>query len=136
MLLRGAGIGDYDFRTALHLAASNERVSVVEYLLTLDSPPVDPNRLDRFGGTALDDAIRHGATTATALLRKHGGVQSSGHSDQLEKQLAANLRETRVDFPEEGAGGAGQGGAPAARHGLPHVIPPYPTLSCTPNPRR
>ncbi|CAJ1398963.1 unnamed protein product [Effrenium voratum] len=48
--------GDYDLRTALHLAASEGKLEVISFLL--DSR-ADPNFKDRWGGTALEDAIQN-----------------------------------------------------------------------------
>ncbi|MEO1310809.1 MAG: glutaminase [Pseudomonadota bacterium] len=55
------GSADYDGRTALHLAASEGRADVVEFLL---SRGVDPRPRDRWGHTPHDDAERH----------KHDGI--------------------------------------------------------------
>lgn len=54
--------GDYDNRTALHLAAATNQLGVLEYLLK--DPGVMVNAVDRFGGTPLEDAIRHNRGTA------------------------------------------------------------------------
>lgn len=51
------GGADYDGRTALHLAAAENRVDVVEYLLTRN---IDKNPVDRWGGTPLEDAKKAG----------------------------------------------------------------------------
>ena len=68
------GAGDYDGRTPLHLAACAGHTSVIEYLL--NQPLVVVNAVDRFGGTPLEDAIRHGKAGAAALLREMGGSRS------------------------------------------------------------
>jgi ankyrin repeat protein len=65
-------VGDYDGRTPLHLAACSGHTSIIEYLLKNEGVIV--NAVDRFGGTPLDDAIRHGREGAAALLREKGGV--------------------------------------------------------------
>jgi len=44
------GMGDYDGRTPLHLAACAGKTSVIEYLL--QQPTVSVNAVDRFGGYA------------------------------------------------------------------------------------
>lgn len=59
-------LGDYDGRTALHLAASDGRLEVVSFLLDR-GVPVNPR--DRWGGTPLDDALRHEHRDIVDLLR-------------------------------------------------------------------
>jgi len=63
--------GDYDFRTALHLAASEGQLEAVDTLLNLKA---NANAVDRFGGTALDDATRKNNDHVAALIRAHGGL--------------------------------------------------------------
>ncbi len=46
--------GDYDRRRPLHLAAAEGRVEVVKFLI---SNGADVNAEDRWGNTALDDAL-------------------------------------------------------------------------------
>ena len=57
--------GNFDDRTALHVAAANGHLDVVDYLLTLG---VDPRPLDRFGNTPLDEARREGHVKVAARL--------------------------------------------------------------------
>ncbi|KAL8619403.1 hypothetical protein ACOMHN_057045 [Nucella lapillus] len=58
---------DYDGRTALHVAAAEGQVQVVEFLL--DRCQCSPFLVDRWGFTALDDAVRFKKQDAAALLR-------------------------------------------------------------------
>jgi len=67
-------IADYDARTALHLAASNDKNNVLYFLLKLE-PKIDPNPVDRLGGTPLSDAIRHKNKVAQAQLKAAGGLE-------------------------------------------------------------
>jgi glutaminase len=57
--------GNFDDRTALHVAAAEGHVEIVEYLLNLG---VDPRPVDRFGNTPLDDARREGNDEVIELL--------------------------------------------------------------------
>ena len=50
-------IADYDQRTPLHLAAAEGCYAVASWLIAQGAIV---NTVDRFGGTPLDDAIRHG----------------------------------------------------------------------------
>jgi len=66
--------GDYDKRTPLHLAAAEGRENVVQYFLE-NGAAVNPK--DRWDGTPLDDAYRHGHKKVVKLLEAHGGVRSN-----------------------------------------------------------
>jgi len=66
--------GDYDDRTALHLAASNGETSALDYMLR-QLEGVNINPLDRLGGTPMDDAHRHNNTVAVAMLQAAGGLR-------------------------------------------------------------
>lgn len=61
---------DYDGRTALHLAAAEGQKKVIEYLLMRG---VNPNPVDRWGGTPMNDAERNGNEENIELLANAGG---------------------------------------------------------------
>jgi ankyrin repeat protein len=60
---------DYDSRTALHLAASEGRIEVAKFLISVRA---DVQAKDRRGNSPLDDAIRHGHRSVQAALLKAG----------------------------------------------------------------
>ena len=93
--------GDYDKRTPLHVAASEGQLAVVKLLLYKYSAQF---RTDRWGGTALDDALRHRHAEIAQLLRSAGGklgmspvaakvLKAEGSAE--DKKLA--LRDLRVE---------------------------------------
>ena len=93
------GVGDYDGRTPLHLAACAGHTSVIEFLLR--QPSVVVNSVDRFGGTPLEDAIRHGKQGAAALLREVGGcLQGDPRLEQVSLEINA-LKEKRLKAQRE-----------------------------------
>eukprot|EP00128_Syssomonas_multiformis_P007905 Colp12_sorted_trinity150504_noHs@18014 len=61
--------GDYDARTALHLAAAEGHTEIVAYLI---SAGANVNVIDRFGGTPLSDALKGRHSEVAALLRSKG----------------------------------------------------------------
>ena len=61
---------DYDGRTALHLAASEGIVNVIEFLV---ANKADVNVIDRWNNTPLDDAVKYVRELAAKLLYDHGG---------------------------------------------------------------
>lgn len=75
---------DYDRRTALHVAASEGHLKLVEFLVRKGA---NVNRSDRWGGSPLDDAHRHQQTEVVAFLRKHGGT--TGSADQTSNLITA-----------------------------------------------
>ena len=67
---------DYDGRTAMHLAASEGHMEILEYLMSIKANIMCR---DRFGGTPLEDAVRHNfemrnAESVQKLLREHGAT--------------------------------------------------------------
>eukprot|EP00899_Mesostigma_viride_P026615 jgi/Mesvir1/7138/Mv25133-RA.1 len=88
--------GDYDQRTALHLAASNGHVEVVDLLLACKG--IDANPLDRLGGTPLEDALRGNHLGVADMLRAAGGKMQDDPSlaDKL-AQRRAFLREQKAE---------------------------------------
>ena len=62
--------GDYDGRTALHLAASEGNNKIVEWLV---GAKANVNVKDRWGNTPLMDAVTHGHEVAARVLFESGG---------------------------------------------------------------
>ena len=60
--------GDYDLRTALHLAAAEGSLEAVEYLVTHGHPL---NVRDRWGATPLDEAKREKRKSVVEFLKKY-----------------------------------------------------------------
>ena len=74
---------DYDRRTPIHLAAAEGQAHVVKYFIDKGA---EINPLDRWGGTPLDDARRHGHAEVAELLQccggEHGTIECfDGHDD-------------------------------------------------------
>ncbi|MDX2135092.1 MAG: glutaminase A [Saprospiraceae bacterium] len=72
------GMADYDGRTALHLAAAENQLEVVRYLL---SRKVNPQPVDRWNGTPLDDARKGEHTEVIKLLEKTLGKRENAKDD-------------------------------------------------------
>lgn len=71
--------GDYDRRTAIHIAAAEGNEEVVAFLL---SKRADSQAKDRWGHTALDEATRGGHTKVVHLIQKEipTKIRSAGFS--------------------------------------------------------
>ena len=76
-------MGDYDKRTALHLACAENHISCVKFLI--ETCKVGLNVEDRWGNTPLQEAHRFNHTRIVALLKKHY-VISGIKMDILEKE--------------------------------------------------
>ena len=60
---------DYDRRTALHIAASEGQFDICQFLVAKGARI---NRVDRWGGSPLDDAHRHRHADVVKFLREQG----------------------------------------------------------------
>jgi hypothetical protein len=104
---------DYDRRTALHVAASEGHLKLVEQLLVEGA---NPNRSDRWGGSPLDDSQRHRFPEVAEALRKAGGrggvgdhtqslivAASKGDSDAVRLLLAEGANPDSADYDKRTA---------------------------------
>jgi len=84
LLTKGAHptAADYDGRTAIHLAASEGRLNVLQYLATIKGFNI--NVVDRFGGTPLVDAIRGNHINTVDWIRSKGGFTVNPAKDASE----------------------------------------------------
>jgi ankyrin repeat protein len=64
-------VGDYDCRTAIHVASAEGHEKIVEYLLL---SLADPNCKDRWEGTPLQDALAGGHIGTAHLLKAKGAL--------------------------------------------------------------
>ncbi|MDX1401280.1 MAG: glutaminase, partial [Kiloniellales bacterium] len=64
---------DYDYRTALHLAAAEGHDEIVRFFL---AHGVSVNPRDRWDNTPLDEAIRHKRENVASLLAENGGKEA------------------------------------------------------------
>ena len=62
-------LGDYDNRTALHLACSEGHIACVRFLIEICN--VDINVRDRWGNTPLEEAKKSNNLKVIAVLKKH-----------------------------------------------------------------
>ena len=76
--------GDYDHRTALHLAASEGHIDVVKFLCKRGA---NVNVEDRWGGRPLDDALEKDNKHVAEVLRGYGAT-TSANSEALNKALS------------------------------------------------
>ena len=79
-------MGDYDKRTALHLAAGEGFRDIVEFLCL--QPKINVNAEDRWGYRPIDDAIQRKYKDCIGILERYGGSPSnhlneSDHSKQM-----------------------------------------------------
>jgi hypothetical protein len=87
-----ARIGDYDRRTPLHLACSEGKLETVQFLLDLNQSQqrdqekneeqvadrasyqiIDPNAIDRFGTSPMENAVEAGHREVVIALKSAGG---------------------------------------------------------------
>jgi len=78
---------DYDQRTCLHVAASEGHLALITMLLDRGAK-TSPS--DRWGGSPLDDAMRHNKPEAAELLRRHGATL--GVADRTSAMIVASSK--------------------------------------------
>ena len=83
--------GDYDKRTALHLAASNGRSEVVKILCKAGA---DVNLHDRWGNRPLDDAVNAGHQDCVDILEQYGGKASTNSAAAMGQEALLDLMQT------------------------------------------
>ena len=105
--------GDYDGRTALHLAAAAGHVKVVRLLI---SKGADINATDNWGGKPLDDAIRQGRVECIKILKQMGAesggakhLEDSGRSSTGKEDKNLQIEFSELDVIDKiGAGAFGE----------------------------
>lgn len=88
--------GDYDQRTALHLAAGEGHVGIVRALCEAGA---NVNAEDRWGGRPLNDAERQGNQQCVDILKEYGAVSGSLPVRQTPSQ-AQDESYLKVEFEE------------------------------------
>ncbi|MCO5614651.1 hypothetical protein L7F22_068935 [Adiantum nelumboides] len=86
---------DYDKRTALHVAAFFNRLSVAENLIRHKAPI---NATDRWGNSPLADAETEGHLEMAELLKEFGGCVMGSHGSRLEPKDVAPPVPQRCDW--------------------------------------
>lgn len=93
-------VGDYDKRTALHLAAGEGRMDIVRLLVEAGA---DVNVQDRWGGRPLDDAKRNRHEDVADYLESLGAESGEPHEadeDDARKILEEEDDNMRIEFDE------------------------------------
>lgn len=80
--------GDYDKRTALHLAAGEGRIDIVQFLCEAGA---DVNVQDRWGNRPLDDAICGNHVKCIEILEKFGGKVSRSNAATMGQEALLDL---------------------------------------------
>lgn len=88
--IRGVDLdaGDYDGRTAMHLAAAEGHIGVVEFLIAHGA---DIDRRDRWGSTPLNDARRNGHAAVIELLKRHNARLGTDDGRQVETSIPGSV---------------------------------------------
>lgn len=81
--------GDYDQRTALHVAASEGNLEIVNFLLENGTLV---NQRDRYGHTPLDDAYISKNTAVIEALQAHGGETTGSYDAILEDVTSDEMK--------------------------------------------
>ena len=92
-------IGDYDGRTALHLAAAEGHLRCVRFLL--ETCKVQHDVKDRWGQTPISEAILFKHTKVAALLKRHDRVKTQKAGGSGGEALWRKMVEKKMMTPEE-----------------------------------
>ena len=71
------GARDYDFRTAQHLAAAEGALEAAVFLV--DELDLNPMPVDRFGGSPVNDAVRHDQPALAEFFLSRNAVLLGDH---------------------------------------------------------
>ncbi|TPX41746.1 hypothetical protein SeMB42_g05103 [Synchytrium endobioticum] len=88
-------IGDYDGRTPLHIAAAEGQCTVIEALLLHGA---NVHLRDRFGHTALYDALRSKQSGAAKVLREGGAHFSEEEEEEIAGKLVRAASKGDVEY--------------------------------------
>lgn len=105
--------GDYDGRTALHLAAAAGHIKVVRLLV---SKGADVNVTDNWGGKPLDDAVLQSRIECISFLKQMGGeigeakhLEDSGKNSSSKEDKNLQIEFSELDVIDKiGAGAFGE----------------------------
>ena len=112
--------GDYDLRSPMHLAAAEGHVNIVSFLLECG---VDPNQADRWGGTALQDAISGQHDAVVELLQSHGAELGAGEHLASEGVGTPTVTDGNADDVVEFLWAASEGSIRGLQHALANGVP-------------
>jgi hypothetical protein len=116
--------GDYDQRTAIHLAASEGSLQAIRCLVEEFHAKLSP--IDRWGGTPLDDAIRGGHNAVAQYLSTQGARRgaevstSSGHDSDSSDTSVNSSSSRRPSLDRSDSDDAVASGS----RGIPSSLPP------------
>ena len=86
-------LGDCDKRTALHLAAKHGHLDVVTWLV--DSAGADATSQDRWGNSALDDAVRFSQRECSEFLERRGARLRGSLTEWVAPSLSKSVDKAR-----------------------------------------
>ena len=86
-------LGDCDKRTALHLAAKHGHLDVVTWLV--DSAGADATSQDRWGNSALDDAVRSSHRECAEFLERRGARLRGSLTEWVAPSLSKSVDKAR-----------------------------------------
>lgn len=107
-------LGDYDGRTALHLAAGEGHSEIVEELCARGA---NVNAEDRWGGRPTDDAVRCGYSMCAGILDQYGGTAGRLRSTSA-SSIQSRPQPDGDSFHENDDGDECSNSSPVSMHGM------------------